>query len=49
MKKILIIVIQVLFIGQVGEKKKKTKSEKLETTDYYTFELSEKVTRQKVK
>ena len=48
MKKILIIVLLVLFIGQVFAQNKKTKSEKLETTDYYTFELSEKVTRQKV-
>lgn len=37
-----------LIIGQAFAQEKKTKSKKMETTEHYTFKLSDKVTRQKI-
>ncbi len=38
----------LLLIGQAFAQDKKSKSKKMETTEHYTFQLSDKVTRQKV-
>ncbi|WKL43294.1 alpha/beta hydrolase [Flavobacterium sp. ZE23DGlu08] len=49
MKNIAIIVIAFLMtFGQAFAQNKKENSKKMETTEQYTFQLSEKVTRQKV-
>jgi len=49
MKNIAIIAIAFLMtFGQVFAQNKKENSKKMETTELYTFQLSEKVTRQKV-
>ena len=40
--------MMILFVGQVFAQKKKAEIKKVETTEHYTFELSDKVTRQKV-
>ena len=48
MKKTFVIAIMLLLIGQAFAQDKKSKSKKMETTEHYTFQLSDKVTRQKV-
>lgn len=48
MTKTLIIAMMLLITGQTIAQNKKTKSKKMETTENYTFQLSEKVSRQKV-
>lgn len=48
MKKTLVIAMFLLLTGQTFSQDKKTKSKKMETTEHYTFQLSDKVTRQKV-
>lgn len=48
MKKALIIAMIFLLTGQIFAQNKHSKSKKLETTEHYTFKLSDKVTRQKV-
>lgn len=48
MKKVIAIAIMFLIIGQAFAQEKKTKSKKMETTEHYTFKLSDKVTRQKI-
>jgi fermentation-respiration switch protein FrsA (DUF1100 family) len=48
MKKTLIIAMMLLLTGQSFAQDKKSKSKKMETTEQYTFQLSDKVTRQKV-
>ena len=49
MKKALVIIILFLFTGQVFAQKIKSNSEKMNTSkEHYTFQLSDKVTRQKV-
>ena len=48
MKKQLVIVIMLLLTGQAFAQGKKIKTKKMETTEHYTFQLSDKVTRQKV-
>ena len=48
MKKQLVIVMMLLLTGQAFSQGKKIKTKKMETTEHYTFQLSDKVTRQKV-
>ncbi|QOG04578.1 alpha/beta hydrolase [Flavobacterium sp. MDT1-60] len=48
MKKTLVIAMMLLLTGQAFAQDKKSKSKKMETTEQYTFQLSDKVTRQKV-
>lgn len=48
MKKALIIAVMFLAIGQAFAQDKKSKSKKMEAKEHYTFQLSDKVTRQKV-
>lgn len=49
MKKALVIIILFLFTGKVFSQKVKSNSEKMNTSkEHYTFQLSDKVTRQKV-
>lgn len=49
MKKLaLIIAVITLSMGQLSAQNKKSNSKKMDTTEHYTFQLSEKVTRQKV-
>ncbi len=48
MKKTLAIAMMFLIIGQAFAQEKNAKSDKKETTEHYTFELSDKVTRQEV-
>lgn len=48
MKKAITIAILFLMIGQTFAQDKKSKSKKMETKEHYTFQLSDKVTRQKV-
>ncbi|WP_284653371.1 alpha/beta hydrolase [Flavobacterium terrisoli] len=48
MKKTLIIAIMFLVTLQAFAQDTKSKSNKMETTEHYTFQLSDKVTRQKV-
>lgn len=48
MKKALIIAILFLVTGQIFAQDKKSKSKKMDATEHYTFQLSDKVTRQKV-
>lgn len=48
MKKAINIAIMFLIIGQTFAQDKKSKSKKMETTEQYTFQLNDKVTRQKV-
>jgi fermentation-respiration switch protein FrsA (DUF1100 family) len=49
MKKTLIITMMLLLAGQAFSQDKKSKSEKMNTSkEHYTFQLSDKVTRQKV-
>jgi fermentation-respiration switch protein FrsA (DUF1100 family) len=48
MKKVLIIAILFVITGQAFAQNKKSKLKKVETTEHYTFKLSDKVTRQKV-
>ncbi|MDI6047679.1 alpha/beta hydrolase [Flavobacterium yafengii] len=46
--KIIIAIAFLMTVGQTFAQNRKSKSEKMETTEYYTFKLSDKVTRQKV-
>ena len=48
MKKTFVIAIMLLLAGTSFAQVKKSKSKKMETTENYTFQLSDKVTRQKV-
>lgn len=48
MKKAFVIAMILLLAGTSFAQVKKSKSKKMETTDNYTFQLSDKVTRQKV-
>lgn len=48
MKKALIIAILFVIIGEAFAQNRKSTSKKVETTEHYTFKLSDKVTRQKV-
>jgi hypothetical protein len=48
MKKSFVIAMMILITGPSFAQNGKTKSEKMNTTEHYTFKLSEKVTRQKV-
>jgi|SRR6218665_33232 len=48
MKKIIIITTILLMAGTSFAQNKKSTSQKMDTTDRYTFQLSDKVTRQKV-
>ena len=48
MKKAFVLAMLFLFIGQAFAQNKKSKSKRMETTEHYTFKLSDKVTRQKV-
>ena len=48
MKKVFVLAMMFLFIGQAFAQNRKSKSKKMETTEHYTFQLSDKVTRQKV-
>jgi len=48
MKKTFVIAMMLLLAGTSFAQVKKSKSKKMETTEHYTFKLSEKVTRQKV-
>ena len=48
MKKAIIIVMMLLITGASFAQIKKSKTKKMETTENYTFQLSDKVTRQKV-
>ena len=48
MKKIFVLAMMFLFVGQAFAQNTKSKSKKTETAEHYTFQLSDKVTRQKV-
>lgn len=48
MKKTFVIAMMILLAGTSFAQVKKSKSKKMETTENYTFQLSDKVTRQKV-
>jgi fermentation-respiration switch protein FrsA (DUF1100 family) len=48
MKKSLVLALLFVLIGQTFAQNRKSNSKKMETTEHYTFELSNKVTRQKV-
>ncbi|PKB14971.1 alpha/beta hydrolase [Flavobacterium sp. 5] len=48
MKKIIAFAIMFLFTGQTFAQNKTSKSKKMESKEHYTFQLSDKVTRQKV-
>jgi fermentation-respiration switch protein FrsA (DUF1100 family) len=48
MKKILAFAMILLLAGQAFAQNKTSKSKKMETTEHYTFKLSDKVSRQKV-
>jgi uncharacterized protein len=48
MKKVLIIAILFVITGGAFAQNRKSKSKKVETTEHYTFKLSDKVSRQKV-
>nr|WP_315197207.1 alpha/beta hydrolase [uncultured Flavobacterium sp.] len=48
MKKTLVIAMMLLLTGNAFTQDKKSKSKKMETTEHYTFQLSDKVTRQKI-
>ncbi|KQW98961.1 alpha/beta hydrolase [Flavobacterium sp. Root420] len=48
MKKTLVIAMMLLLTRQAFAQDKKSKLKKMETTEHYTFKLSDKVTRQKV-
>jgi fermentation-respiration switch protein FrsA (DUF1100 family) len=48
MKKVLIIAILFVITGEAFAQNRKSNSKKVETTEHYTFKLSDKVTRQKV-
>ncbi|TDE31391.1 alpha/beta hydrolase [Flavobacterium ranwuense] len=48
MKKALVLALLLVVIGQAFAQNGKSKSKKMNTTEQYTFQLSEKVTRQKV-
>lgn len=48
MKKVLIIAVLFVATGQAFAQNRKSKSKKVETTEHYTFQLSDKVSRQKV-
>lgn len=48
MKKAIVLAMMSLFIGQTFAQNKTSKLKKVDTKDHYTFQLSDKVTRQKV-
>ena len=48
MKKVLVIAILFVITGEAFAQNRKSNSKKVETTEHYTFKLSDKVTRQKV-
>ncbi|HEU4790827.1 MAG TPA: alpha/beta hydrolase [Flavobacterium sp.] len=48
MKKSFVIAMMIFITGQSFAQNGKSKSEKMNTTEHYTFKLSDKVTRQKV-
>ena len=48
MKKVFVSVMIFLLVGQAFAQDSKSKSGKLETTEHYTFQISDKVSRQKV-
>lgn len=48
MKKIIAFAMVVLLTGQAFAQNKTSKSKKMNTKEHYTFQLSDKVTRQKV-
>lgn len=48
MKKALTITIMFLIAGEAFAQESKSKSKKMETTEHYTFQLSDRVSRQKV-
>src|SRR6187431_549680 len=48
MKKVLVIAILFVITGEAFAQNRKSNSKKVETTEQYTFKLSDKVTRQKV-
>ncbi|PBQ33891.1 hypothetical protein CNR22_19580 [Sphingobacteriaceae bacterium] len=49
MKKALVIAVAFLIVGSTSAQNVKSKSEKMNKEEHYTFTLSDKVTRQKVK
>jgi len=48
MKKALMIALMFIITGQTFAQNKKSNTNKMDTTEHYTFQLSDKVTRQKV-
>lgn len=46
--KVVVAIVSFFFIGQIFAQNKKINQNKMKATEHYTFQLSEKVTRQKV-